>query len=160
MNPQFAQIAPPNELSVLLSFQVRIHESTGVMALCMPYRSIETVAPSLTAHSYFSGQRTNDTPLSLRHGLDEVEVDVRAELGAVELRIEDVLGLRPGDVIRLGVPAEDGARLFAGPAEAYQVFPGSYRRQLAVQVQAPVARPPALEPAPVAAASEQEEEAA
>ena len=64
MNPQFAQIAPPNELSVLLCFQIRIHESTGVMALCLPYRSIETVAPSLTAHSYFSGQRTNDTPLS------------------------------------------------------------------------------------------------
>ncbi|MDX6569117.1 MAG: flagellar motor switch protein FliM, partial [Gaiellales bacterium] len=147
MNPQFAQIAPPNELSVLLSFQVRIHESTGVMALCMPYRSIETVAPSLTAHSYFSGQHTNDAPLSLRSGLDEVDVEVRAELGAIDLRIEDVLGLQVGDVIRLGVPAEEGARLFAGPAEAYQVFPGSFRRQLAVQVQERVSRPLAIESA-------------
>ena len=158
MNPQFAQIAPPNELSVLLSFQVRIHESTGVMALCMPYRSIETVAPSLTAHSYFSGQHTNDAPLSLRGGLDEVDVEVRAELGAVDLRIEDVLGLQVGDVIRLGVPAEEGARLFAGPAEAYQVFPGSFRRQLAVQVQERVSRPLAIESAdepPVAALEEE-----
>ena len=160
MNPQFAQIAPPNELSVLLSFQVRVHESTGVMALCMPYRSIETVAPSLTAHSYFSGQRTNAPPLSLRDGLDEVEVDVRAEIGAVELRIEDVLGLQIGDVIRLGVPAEEGGRLFAGPAETYRVFPGSFRRQLAVQVQERINRP-LLQPAsPMAQLEESTEEAA
>ena len=127
------------------------------MALCMPYRSIETVAPSLTAHSYFSGQHANDQPLSLRDGLDDVDVEVRAELGAVNLCIEDVLGLRVRDVIRLGVPAEEGARLFAGPAEAYHVFPGTFRRQLAVQVQEKV-RPLAIAPPdePLAALLEEE----
>jgi flagellar motor switch protein FliM len=140
---------------------VRVHESTGVMALCMPYRSIETVAPSLTAHSYFSGQRTNAEPLSLRDGLDEVEVDVRAEIGAVELRIEDVLGLQVGDVVRLGVPAEEGGRLFAGPAETYRVFPGSFRRQLAVQVQEKISRPLLQAgPPPVAEIAAATEEAA
>ena len=65
MNPQFAQIAPPTELSVLLSFQIRVGDSTGVMTLCLPWRSIETVAPSLTANSYFSGQRTGAATLDL-----------------------------------------------------------------------------------------------
>ena len=57
MNPQFAQIAPPTELSVLLSFQIRVADTTGVMTLCLPWRAIETVAPSLTANSFFSGRR-------------------------------------------------------------------------------------------------------
>jgi flagellar motor switch protein FliM len=85
---------------------------------------------------------------------------VRAELGAVDLRIEDVLGLRVGDVIRLGVPAEEGARLFAGPAETYQVFPGSFRRQLAVQVQEKLARPLGISPPDEPLAELLDEEAA
>jgi flagellar motor switch protein FliM len=135
MNPQFAQIAPPTELSVLLSFQIRIHESSGVMALCLPYRSIETVAPSLTTQSYFSGQRAADPSFTLAPGVEEVDIELRAEVGAVDLRIEDVLALRPGDVIRLGVPAPDGVRLVAGAQEVYRAFPGAAGRQLAVQVQ-------------------------
>src|SRR3954447_15073453 len=135
MNPQFAQIAPPTELSVLLSFQIRVHESSGVMALCLPYRSIESVAHNLTTQSYFSGQRTADPSFSLVQGVEEVDIELRAQVGAVDLRISDVLALRPGDIVRLGVPAEQGVRLVAGSHEVYRAFPGAYQRQLAVQVQ-------------------------
>ena len=161
MNPQFAQIAPPNELSVLLSFQVRIHESTGVMALCMPYRSIEKVAPSLTAHSYFSGQRTNAEPLSLRAGLDEVDVEVRAEIGAVDLRIEDVLGAAGRRRRSASACRPRTARgCTPGPPRPTRCSPGSFRRQLAVQVQERVARPLAIESAEEPVAIVLEEEAA
>ena len=135
MNPQFAQIAPPTELSVLLSFQIRVHESSGVMALCLPYRSIETVAPSLTTQSYFSGQRQSDPGFTLAPGVEEVDIEVCAEIGAVDLRLDDVLALRPGDVIRLGVPAEQGVRLMAGSRDVYRAFPGAYQRHVGVQIQ-------------------------
>jgi flagellar motor switch protein FliM len=134
MNPQFAQIAPPTELSVLLSFQIRIHESSGVMALCLPYRSIESVAPSLTTQSYFSGQRAVDPSFSLAGGLQGVDIELRAEVGAIDLRIDDVLALRPGDIVPLGIPVEEGVRLMAGQHEVYRAFPGAYQRHLAVQV--------------------------
>ncbi len=96
MNPQFAQIAPPTELSVLLSFQIRVGDSTGVMTLCLPWRSIETVAPSLTANSYFSGQRTGAASLDLQPPLEHVLIGVRAEVGAVDLTIDEVLSLGRG----------------------------------------------------------------
>ncbi|CAA9546104.1 MAG: Flagellar motor switch protein FliM [uncultured Thermoleophilia bacterium] len=134
MNPQFAQIAPPTELSVLLSFQIRVGESTGVMTLCLPWRSIETVAPSLTASSYFSGQRSTADTVRLGEGLLDVEIELRAEVGAVELAIDDVLSLRPGDIVRLGVPVDDGLTLYAGSAPAYRAAPGAHRRRLAVQI--------------------------
>lgn len=134
MNPQFAQIAPPTELSVLLSFQIRVGEATGVMTLCLPWRSIETVAPSLTAHSYFQSQRSGETGESIALGLSDVEIEVRAEVGAVELTIDEVLALEVGDVVRLGVPVEQGVTLFAGDTPTYQVAPGAHRRRLSVQV--------------------------
>jgi flagellar motor switch protein FliM len=140
MNPQFAQIAPPTELSVLLSFQIRVGDSTGVMTLCLPWRSIETVAPSLTANSYFSGQRTGAASLDLLPPLEHVLIGVRAEVGAVDLTIDEVLSLAEGDVIRLGVPIDEGFTLYAGDTPTYKVMPGSHRRQLAVQVHDRVAR--------------------
>ena len=133
-NPHYVQLAPPTELSVLLSFGVRIHESTGVLALCLPFRSIETVVPALTAHSYHLGARA-DGELSLGESLADVEIEVRAELGGVEMRLEEVLALRPGDVIRLGVSADEGARLLAGRSATYRVLPGASGRALAVQVE-------------------------
>ena len=104
------------------------------MALCLPYRSIESVAPSLTTQSYFSGQRAVDPSFSLAGGLEGVDIELRAEVGAVDLRIEDVLALRPGDIVPLGVPVEEGVRLMAGQHEVYRAFPGAYQRHLAVQV--------------------------
>ena len=108
MNPQFAQIAPPTELSVLLSFQIRVGDSTGVMTLCLPWRSIETVAPSLTANSYFSGQRTGAATLDLLPP-PRARADRRARRGRRRRpAIDEVLSLAEGDVIRLGVPIERG----------------------------------------------------
>jgi flagellar motor switch protein FliM len=139
MNPQFAQIAPPTELSVLLSFQIRVADTTGVMTLCLPWRAIETVAPSLTANSFYSGARGR--AIDLAPPLEHVEVELRAEVGAVELTLDEVLSLRPGDVVRLGVPIDAGVRLLAGDLAAYRVMPGAHRRHLAVQVHDRIARP-------------------
>lgn len=140
MNPQFAQIAPPTELSVLVSFQVTTGDQTGLMALCLPFRSIEAVAGRLTGNSFF-GARAQSTTDALRSGLDVVSVEVRAEVGAVELTIGEVLALQPGDVVRLGTDVEDGIRLLAGPVAAYTGFPGAHRRRLSVQVNDRIATP-------------------
>jgi flagellar motor switch protein FliM len=164
MNPQFAQIAPPTELSVLLSFQLRVHETSGVMALCLPYRSIEQVVSKLTVSSYFQGGRTGGPTLSLDDYVGDVDIELRAEVGACDLRIDDVLALRRDDVIKLGVPVEQGVTLMAGPASLYRAFPGAHRRSLAVQIQERIATPrgaptiPLLEPP--AAADEFESETA
>ena len=96
---------------------------------------------NLTASGYFSGARDAAANNELRQGLEDIAIEVRAEVGAVELTIDDVLALQPGDVIRLGIPAEHGVRLLAGPTATYRVFPGSHRRHLAVQVHERIARP-------------------
>jgi len=141
MNPQFAQIAPPTELSVLLSFQIRVGEATGVLTLCLPWRSIETVAPSLTANSFYSVGTRQGAGVDLLAPIEQVMIEVRAEVGAVDLTIDEVLSLRPGDVVRLATPVNDGVALYAGDVPLYRVMPGAHRRRLAVQVHDRLVRP-------------------
>jgi flagellar motor switch protein FliM len=45
-----------------------------------------------------------------------------------------VLALAPGDVLRFGVPAADGVRLFAGRVPAHRAQPGRNGNNRAVQV--------------------------
>lgn len=132
MNPQLAQIAPPTDLAVLLSFAVSIDSTDGDMTLCLPWSSIETVAPSLTANSYFSGKTHRS--IDLITPLESVEVEIRAEIGAVPMTIEELLSVEPGDVIRLGRAAEQGVLLIAGSTPIAYATPGVRNGHVAVQI--------------------------
>ena len=43
-NPQLVQIVPPNEVVVLISFELSLGEMRGMMNLCIPYNSIERIS--------------------------------------------------------------------------------------------------------------------
>ena len=49
----------------------------------------------------------------MRRPSARVEMTVRAEVASVELPIEAVLALQPGDVLRLDAPAAAGVTLYA-----------------------------------------------
>ena len=53
---------------------------------------------------------------------------VRAEVAAVELPIEEVLALRPGDVLRLDGRADDGVTLYADDVPVHRAHAGPQRR--------------------------------
>jgi flagellar motor switch protein FliM len=59
---------------------------------------------------------------------------VRAEVAAVEMSIEEVLALRPGDVVRLDGRAEDGVTIFADSVPVHRAQPGRSGTRRAVQV--------------------------
>ena len=46
-NPQLVQIVPPNEVVVLISFEITLGEMRGMMNLCIPFNSIERIGQNL-----------------------------------------------------------------------------------------------------------------
>lgn len=136
MNAQFAQIAAASEPSVLITLELSIGTAAGQMHICLPYRSVEKVVGDLTAHRYFSQgeEETEATAHHLLTGMHNVAMPVRALVGEAPMPVEDVLALKPGDIIPLGNRIEDGMRLAVGNTRAYRVQPGRDGRFLAVRV--------------------------
>jgi flagellar motor switch protein FliM len=66
---------------------------------------------------------------------------VRAEVASIELPIEQVLALQPGDVLSLGAPAEGGITLYADKVPVHRAKPGRSGSRRAVQVVERVRRP-------------------
>jgi flagellar motor switch protein FliM len=63
-----------------------------------------------------------------------VDVELRAEAGAVDLSASDVLGIKVGDVIRLRRPADRGVVLYAGDVPTYVAAPGRNGNKRAVKI--------------------------
>ncbi len=137
-NPQFASIVPPNEMVVLVTMETKIGEEEGMMNICIPYLTIEAVVSKLSSQFWFSSVRKNSTTQylgTLKEKLNDVAMDVIAEIGTIDLPIKEVLGLRVGDIVRLSnIRVGEPLTLSVGTKKKYYCQPGVVGKKMAVQV--------------------------
>ncbi len=137
-NPQFAQIVPPTEMVVLVTLETKVGEVEGMMNFCIPYLTIEPIISKLSAQYWYSSVRRGTTTENfniIKDKLSNVEVNVVAEIGRIQLPVRDVLSLRANDVIRLGnVRVGDPMTLNIGNKKKFLCRPGVIGRKIAVQI--------------------------
>ena len=137
-NPQFAQIVPPTEMVVLVTLETKVGEEEGMMNFCIPYLTIEPIISKLSSQFWFSSVRRSSTTqylATLKEKLSDVDMDVVAEIGTINLPIRDVLALRQGDVVRLSsVRVGDPLTLSVGNKKKFLCQPGVVGKKMAVQV--------------------------
>lgn len=139
-NPQFAQIAPPNDIVVLITFEAKVAETSGMISLCIPYSVLEPNIGKFSAQQWFSGIRmaAHSESKIIRKELEKVMVDLSAELGDVDLTLKDLIDLRQGDVVRLDMPISRDLRVLVGGKPAFYAHPGSVGKRLGVQITKPI----------------------
>ena len=59
-NPQFAQIAAPSDMVLVVSFELRIGEKKGTATICVPFATLAPVLEHLASQSLFQDQRGED----------------------------------------------------------------------------------------------------
>jgi flagellar motor switch protein FliM len=130
------QLAPPSEPSLAVTVEVRVDGVSATLSLLVPHRSIENVLAHLPTGHYGDELRSHDEAVgeAVRSVLENVEVELRAEVGSVTLSVDEVLSLKPGDVVELNVPAERGVVLCAGDTPLHRARPGRSRSHRAVQI--------------------------
>ena len=137
-NPQFAQIVPPSEMVVLVTLETKVGEEEGMMNFCIPYLTIEPIISKLSSQFWFSSVRRSSTTQylgTLKEKLSDVDMDVVAEIGTINMPIRDVLALKVGDVVRLSsVRVGDPLSLSVGNKKKFYCQPGVVGKKMAVQV--------------------------
>ena len=122
--PTSVQVVPPSEPTLLLNFQVDIDGLFSIMTLCMPHRSVAPLMHRLEQAHFGTPADDAAAADAVRAAVKGVEVELRAEVGAVELKVEEVLALRPGDVVPLDRSVSKGVTLLAAEVPAYSATPG------------------------------------
>jgi flagellar motor switch protein FliM len=135
-NPTQVQLVPSSEPTLLLNLSAALDGVVSVITLLMPHRSVEPISHHFEQGSMYGPPTDADhrNRALMRSAVVEVDVEVRAEAGAVNLPLAEVLALAPGDTLRLRRPVERGVTLCVGDVEAYDAAPGRNGNQRAVQV--------------------------
>jgi len=127
-------LAPPSEPTLMLTIEVKVDGSSSTMALVLPHRAVEPALEHLSGSQFGEVQIDTEAQAAVRTGLEAVAVEIRAEVASRHMPVEEVLALKPGDVLRFRVPAAEGVTLCAGHVPAHRGQPGRNGNWRAVQV--------------------------
>lgn len=136
-NPQFTQIVAPNEMVVLVTLEVTIGETVGMINVCMPYLVLEPILDKLSTFFLFSSQSKETSPEqveAIRKKIEWAKVDMVAFLGYSEILVRDLLELAEGDVIPLNQSVKDTLPIYVGEFMKFKSVPGLHAEHLAVQI--------------------------
>ncbi|MBN1853040.1 MAG: flagellar motor switch protein FliM [Pirellulales bacterium] len=136
-NPQLVQIVPPNEVVVLVSFELTIGEIRGMMNLCIPFNSIERISTKLSANSWITYGKKPPSKESIRQmgdRLREAVVEVVVELAESRITTGDLIGLRVGDIITTEHDIRKPLNVIIEGNTKFHATPGIYKGHKAIRV--------------------------
>lgn len=136
-NPQLVQIVPPNEVVVLISFEITLGEMRGIMNLCIPFNTIEPLAGKLSSDTWSAYQKRVADPrqkLNLETGVSQASVNMNIQLAETSITAGDVTNLQVGDVIVTEKDHRDGVKILIEDRPMFNGQPGLYKGRKAVQV--------------------------
>jgi flagellar motor switch protein FliM len=133
-SPMTFQLVPPSEPVLMLHLEARLDGLVSPLVMCLPYRSVEPIVAKLE-HRHFEGHVADTTAAGKVHAaISGIDVELRVEAAAVEMKASEVLDFQIGDVVRLRRPADKGVVVYAGDVPTYVGTPGRNGNLRAVQV--------------------------
>ncbi len=136
-NPMLMQIVAPNEPVILMSFEVKMGDNSGLVNLCIPFKVIKPVIEDFTQTNWFS---VNDFDSAGKEQIDlfdniiKAKIEMSAILAEVDISLADMLALQPGDIIDLQKNTRSELLLKVGEEPTFTGVPVNYRNSNALQI--------------------------
>ena len=134
MNPQFANIATPNEVVIVTTFDIELGGNGGAFHVCMPYSMLEPVKDLL--YSTMQGEHLAMDQRWLQLLSKQVQsanIELVATLGQASVTFEQVLKMRVGDIVPLEVEENISASVDGVPVMECKY--GAFNNQYALRVE-------------------------
>lgn len=139
-NPHLVQIVAPNEVVVVIGFEIKMGSRAGTMSLSIPFNVIEPVMTKLAAQGWAAYQRRSTAENragEIAHRLNGAEVELQAYLAETTITVRDLLGLQPGDIIQTAKPATEDAIVQVEGRNKFRADLGRHKQNRAVKLTGP-----------------------
>lgn len=136
-NPQFVQIVPPNEVVVVVGFELKMGGRAGTMSLCIPFNLIEPVIDKLVSQSWQDyGRRRSDSRVQgrIKRKLDRATVEASGVLAETSITLGDLVDMAPGDVLTTTKAATSPVVLAVQGRKKFLAHLGQFRGKRAIKV--------------------------
>lgn len=136
-NSQYAQIISPSEVIAIITMNIKIGDVEGLMNICLPYITLESVIDKLNTRYWYSNIQNHDET-NYRNAIESLiqksQIPVKAVLGKSLISVKDFSTLVPGDVIRLDTNVDDELDIYVGNIKKFTALPGSSGDKYAVRI--------------------------
>lgn len=136
-NSQFAQFVTPSEMTSIITMNIRIGDTEGLMNICIPYTVLEPVIDKVNTKFWYSTAQVKDDGIyreTLEEALQRAKIPVRAIMGKSAISVNDFIHLRPGDIIKVNTRIEDELDVYVGNIKKFSAIPGAYEDSYAVKI--------------------------
>jgi flagellar motor switch protein FliM len=140
-NPQLVQIVPPNEVVVLISFELTLGDARGMMNFCIPFNSIERIANRLSSNSWVGYGKKSATSESIKQissQLNGAIVEVVVDLAETSISTEDLVALRVGDIIATERDIQRPLVVSVEGRPKFHAQAGAFKGRKAIQLIGPI----------------------
>ena len=140
-NPALVQIVAPNEVVVVIGFELKMGGRAGTMSMAIPYNVIEPVIDKLSNQTWAAYKRhSKDHHLRSRLAghLDAARLQVTTILADTTMKVSDLTNLQVGDLILTEKSASAPLTLSVGGRRKYIGQLGQYRGNRAFKVSRPI----------------------
>lgn len=136
VNPQFLQMVSPNETVVVVSLTTQIGDVSGMINICIPHIVLEPIIPKLSVHYWMETTKDRDpeTYNQITRHIKQVKVDAKTLLGNTSITVDQLLNLKPNDVIKLNQSIDEPLQLVVNDKPKMLVQAGKVNKKIAVQV--------------------------
>ncbi len=136
-NPQFIQVVPATETVIAVSFQIKLFQSTGLLTICYPYVSLESVIMKLSAQNWIDSTKkkdvVNDRAINVEN-IGKVNTELAAVLLSTDIKMREFLNLELGDVVRSDKKINSPVDIYVNKRRKYSARPGLSGKKRAVQI--------------------------
>lgn len=136
-NSQFAQIISPTEMIAILTINMKIGDVEGMMNVCLPYLTLESIMDKLNTKYWYSSMQEKDEKEyqeAIEDLISRAQIPVKAVLGNSTISVNDFVNLQRGDIIRLDTKVDQELNVFVGNIRKFTALPGASGDGYAVRV--------------------------
>ena len=136
-NPQFAQIISPQEMTAIVTINLKIGDVEGLMNICLPYATLEDVIDKLNIKYWYSTMQNHEDGSyeeAIETLIARAEIPIKAILGTSSMSVAEFVNLQRGDLIKLNSGIDKELTVYVGNIKKFMALPGSADNNYAVRV--------------------------
>jgi len=135
IDPQFTQIAKPNDMVIAIKFALVLANSSGSISFCIPYSTFEPVKDKLKQK--FSGEKQEIDEkwrAFMEEKIRKLKIDFNVVLGTLKIKTRELLDMQVGDVMILDQKTKDPMIANVQGITKFKGYPGSYSNNKAIRI--------------------------
>jgi len=116
---------------------VKIGDVEGLMNICLPFFTLESVMDRLNTKFWFANMQKmdeEDYEQFIETMVRKVDVPVKAVLGKSVITVNDFVNIQVGDIIRLDTKVDDELDVYVGNIRKFSAVPGASKEAYAVRI--------------------------